>query len=243
LKNCLFVIFLFLGLQVFADGKLDDVVALYTKGVGGKEAIEKVQSIEIALTIQEPKFTVDAIYHADRKIRMRIDIFSQGKRVYTEAFDGKKAWEMGEEGKAKDSSEQGTAGLRNGIFLPGKLFGLHELPPLGHKLSYEGREEVEGVSYHVLKITLDSGFESYLYINPDNGRIERTRDYKALHVDIDPTKKISETHLSDFRKVDGLVFAFKSIQTDRKTNEVVQTTTVKEIQLNPKIDESIYSKP
>ena len=243
LKIRIFVILLFLSFQVYADSNLDDVLTLYTKAAGGKEAIEKVRSIEFSLTIQEPKLSVDAVYYADRNIRMRIDIFSQGKRVFTEAFDGKAGWEMGEDGKAKDASAQATAALRNGIFLPGKLFGLHELPNLGHKLSYEGREDVDGVSYHILKITLDSGFEKFLYINPDNGRIERTRDYRALHVDIDPTKKINESIASDFRKVDGLLFAFKSEDRDKTTNEVMQTTTVKEIKLNPKIEDGIFNKP
>lgn len=221
---------------------LEDVVKLNTEALGGRQAIEKVQSIEIHLTIQEPEFTVDAVYVADRKIRMRIDIYSGGKRVFTEAFDGKKGWQMGEDGIAKDASAEGTAALRNGIFL-GKFFGLHELPSHGHRLQYEGSEVVENVSYHVLKLTLDTGKEVFLYIHPKTGLVERKRDVKALHPDMDPTKKWIESKNSDFRKVEGTLRSFKSEDKDLKTGGIIQTTTVKEVKINPPLQDSIFRKP
>lgn len=240
----LFSLFLFLfSLSAVADTSLDDVLDLYARGVGGKKALESVQSVEISLTIQEPKFTVDAIYQTDRKIRMRIDIYSEGKRVFTEAFDGKKGWQMEEDGVPKDASVQGATALRNGIFLPGKLFGLYELPALGHKISYEGRQDIDHVSYYVLRLTLDSGVESYFYIHPETGRIERTRENLALHVDVDSTKQATESKASDFRNVDGVLYAFQSVKRNLKTNEVIQTVTIKTIKLNPTLDDSLFRKP
>jgi hypothetical protein len=237
------VLTLFVALCCFGDTNLDDVINLYTKGSGGQKAIENVRSVEISLTITEPKFTVDAIYRADRKIRMRIDILSEGKRVFTEAFDGKNGWQMGEDGKPKDASVEGSTALRNGILLPGKLFGLHELPALGQKLSYEGRESIDNISYQVLKVTLDSGFQKYLYVHPDTGRIERTREYRALHVDMDPTKQIMESRSSDFRIVNGVLFAFHSEERDLEKQQVLQTTVIKEIKVNPVLDEALFNRP
>src|SRR5688572_4027664 len=92
-----------------ADTTVEDVLNLNKAAMGGPEAIEKTRSVEIHLTIQEPKFTVDAVYGADRKIRMRIDVYADGNRVFTEAFDGKEAWQMGEDGKVKDISSEGKA--------------------------------------------------------------------------------------------------------------------------------------
>ena len=233
---------LLLPLCSIADTTLNDVINLYTQSAGGKTALESVRSVEMLLTIKEPKFTVDAIYRADRNIRMRIDILAEGKRVFTEAFDGKSGWEMGENGEAKEASPQAATALRNGIFYPGKVFGLHELSGLGHQLSYQGREEVDHVLYHVLKLTLDSGDQKLFYIHPENGRIERTRDFQALHVDIDPTKQLFESRLSDFRTVRGILFAFQSEQVDLNTNEVVQTTTLKEIRLNPDLKDALFQR-
>src|SRR5688500_7986792 len=127
-----------------AETTLEVVLNLNKAAMGGPEGIEKNRDVEIHLTIQEPKFTFDAVYVADRKIRMRIDVYADGKRVFTEAFDGKEAWQMGEDGKVKDVSSEGKAALRNGIFI-GKFFGLYELPALGHRLSYERRESIENI--------------------------------------------------------------------------------------------------
>lgn len=239
MKLCSLILFLLL----FAQSNLQDVLTLYTEAIGGKEAIEKVRAVEMHLTIQEPEFTVDAIYKADRKIRMRIDVYAGGKRVFTEGFDGKKGWQMGEDGKAKDASPDGTKALRNGIFLPGKLFGLHELTALGHRIKQEPRQEIENIPYHVLKVTLDSGMETFLFIHPETGRIERTRDVKALHPDIDPEKKLTESTSSDFRRIDGVLFAFQSVRKNLKTGEKVQTTTLKEIKINPAFEDSVFQKP
>jgi hypothetical protein len=239
MKFCLLIFSLLLS----PESPLQDVITLYTQSAGGKEAIEKVRSVEMHLTIQEPEFTVDAIYKADRKIRMRIDVYAGEKRVFTEGFDGKNGWQMGEDGKAKDASPAGTAALRNGIFLPGKLFGLHELTAFGHRIEYDGRQEIENLSYHVLKLTTDSGMETFLFIHPETGRIERTRDVKALHPDVDPTKKLTESTNSDFRKVNGVLFAFKGVRKNLKSGETLQTTTLKEVKVNPVFEDSIFEKP
>jgi hypothetical protein len=231
------------GVAVPQQDSLESVLRLNTAALGGKEAIEKIQSVEIKLTIQEPTFTVDAVYVADRKIRMRIDIYSDGKRVFTEAFDGQKGWQMGEDGVAKDASPDGTKALRAGIFLPGKFFGLYELPPLGHRLAYQGKEEINKISYHVLKLTLDHGKETYLYIHPESGLVERKRDVKALHPDVDATTRQIESVNSDFRKVAGTVRSYQSTDTDLKTGEIIQTTTVKEIKINPELQDSLFRKP
>jgi hypothetical protein len=239
---CVIMMLLFTGLAVSQD-PLEHVLNLNTAALGGREAIENIRSVEIKLTIQEPEFTVDAVYVADRKIRMRIDIYAGGKRVFTEAFDGTSAWQMGEDGVAKDASPEGTAALRSGIFMPGKFFGLYELPAHGHNLIYEGREEIEKVSYHVLKLKLDRGKETFLYIHPETGLIERKRDVKALHPDVDPTIKHIESVESDFRKVDGTVRSFKSTEIDLKTGKIMQTATIKEIKFNPELQDAIFRKP
>jgi hypothetical protein len=83
---------------------LDEVIARNTRAIGGRAAIEAIQAIEIELHITDPTFEVDGIYRAARPGRMRIDVSAGGKHVFTEAFDGKRAWQWEGEG-----SEQKTA--------------------------------------------------------------------------------------------------------------------------------------
>ena len=102
------------------DLSLEQIIQRNTEAVGGKSAIESVKTIQVSLKIEEPSFSVDAVYVAERKGRMRIDIYSKGKRVYTEAYDGKKGWQQDAESHATDSSPQGSAALLHGVILPRK---------------------------------------------------------------------------------------------------------------------------
>jgi hypothetical protein len=209
--------------------------------MGGRVAIEAVQSVEVALHVKDPGFEVDGLYHAARPGRMRIDIMSDGKPVYMERFDGEKAWQW----NGKEEKEEGatpTAALRHGVELPGNLFGLHEVQQRGHRLELSGREKIDGVEFYVLRMTFADGDETQLLIDPATWRITRRRDVRALHPDVDATKTTIESRKSDWRQVDGVWFAFASQDVDLKTGKVLERTRLKEIRLNPPIDASSFTK-
>jgi hypothetical protein len=237
--------FLYLAAGVSAERtlSLDEIIENHTKALGGKSAIESAKSMEFELHIAEPKFEVDGVYKVDRQHRMRIDIFSDGKRVFTEAFDGKKGWEQGEDKPAEYSSEQGSKALWHGTVLPGKLVGLHEYKKLGHKIELIGREEIEGVNYYVLQITLSDGFQTRIYLHPETWLIERGRDFAAVHVDIDPTKQPLESRYLDYRSVEGVMRSFQTTQKNVETGAVTQSVTIKSIKVNPSFDSSTFTKP
>ena len=222
---------------------LEQVIERHTEAIGGRRAVERVRSLQYALTIVEPQFTVDGIYHADRKLRMRIDVYVEGKRVFTEAYDGHNAWQMGDDAVAHEATAKGAAALRNGILLPGKLFGLHESGLTGIKLELVGSEKLDGTNFHVVKLTAAQGDTTWLYINPETWLIDRTRVRKALHPDVDPTEKLLETRFSDYRKVDGVLRSFKQVELEVDTGNVIQTTTVKEIVTNPSLDDAQFQAP
>jgi len=226
-----------------ADLTLAQLIERHTEAMGGKPAIERVNSVQFALTIVEPKFTVDGIYRADRRIRMRIDVYADGKRVYTEAYDGRKSWDMGADGVAHvaEPDAASTAALRNGVLLPGKLFGLHESARTGNELRLLDREIVDAKNYYVVELATAGGQVHRLYIDPQSWLIERTRVYKALHPDVDPTQQWLESRFTDFRKVDGVMRSFKSVDVDLKTGAFVQTTTVKEVVTNPALADSLFA--
>lgn len=223
---------------------LEQVIQNHTRALGGKDAIEAAKRMEFALLIEEPTFKVNAVYKVDRNQRMRIDVFSEGKRVFTEAYDGTRGWQQKGEGTAAEySTEQGSKALWHGTVLPGKVFGLHEYKKLGHKVELVGREEVERINYYVLKITLSDGFETQIYVHPETWLIERGRDFAAIHVDVDPTKLRLENQYLDYRPVDGVLRSFKSTQKNLETGAWTQTTTIQSIKVNILLDPSEFVKP
>jgi hypothetical protein len=219
---------------------VDHLIERNTQAMGGRAAIEAIKSIEVDLHIVDPDFEADGKYRAARPSRMRIDVLAEGKHVYTEAFDGDRGWQW--KGAAiEEASPKGTAALRHGVELPGKLFGLHELRQRGHRVDLANVEAIDGTNYYALRITLNDGYTTTLYFDPSSWLITRRRDFRPLHVDVDPTPSTIESRFSDFRKVDGVLFAFAVADTDLATHKVLETTTVRSIKVNPHLDPAIFS--
>ena len=220
---------------------VDEVIARNTQAMGGEKAIEAVHSIAVDLHIVDPGFTVDGSYRAARPGRMRIDVKVEGKHVFTEAFDGERGWQWkGEGNTTEETSAKGTAALRHGVELPGHLYGLHELRQRGHRIEFPGREKIDGIEFCVLRITLNDGYETTLYVDPRSWLITRRRDFRPLHVDIDPTPTTIEQQMSDFRQVGGIWFPFANKETDLSTGKLLETTTVRSITINPDIGEKDF---
>ena len=86
----------------------NDLIERHARAIGGRAAIEAVRRLEIVLDIEEKGSKVEAVYRVDRDARMRIDVFSKGKRVYTDALSGARAWQQAGDG-APVSEASGAA--------------------------------------------------------------------------------------------------------------------------------------
>jgi outer membrane lipoprotein-sorting protein len=222
---------------------VDEVIEHHTQVMGGRATIEAIQSIEFDLHIIDPKFEVDGSYFAARPGKMRIDVNAGGEHVFTEAFDGQKGWKwLGKDTSQKPETEKATAALRHGVELPGKLFGLHELTKRGHRIDLVGREKIDGIDYYVLRLTLNDGYSTTLYVDPKSWLITRRRDVRPLHVDVDPTPATIEQRSSDFRTIAGVQFAFASTETDLQSGNVLETAVVREVKINPTLAPDLFEK-
>ena len=222
---------------------LATLVASHVAARGGAAAIESVRTYECDLHIVEPTFEVDGAYVATRDGRMRVDISAGGQRVFTEALDHGRAWSWSPEEGVREGSSAGAAALRHGIEFPFKLFGLHEMQSRGHRLESAGRETIDGVDYHVLRLTLDDGFEVVYYLHPKSWLIERERTRKAMHVDIDPVPQWMETVYGDYRAVAGVLFSHRQEERQLSTGTLLSTGVIREVRVNPPLDAARFSPP
>lgn len=223
---------------------IEELVRRHTEARGGRDAIEAIRNLEAKLRIVEPSFTAEGLWRVDRRGRMRIDVFMEGKRVFTEGYDGERGWQQpGGEAKGSPAAPDGSAALRHSGQLPTNILGLHEMPAHGHALEYAGQEEVEGVTYHVVVLTLDDGFATRYYLDPTNYLIARARVRKALHPDADPTKTTIETVWSEVREVAGVRFAFEVRDSELATGRLLSATTLLELKSNEPLDEQLFLMP
>jgi hypothetical protein len=112
----------------------------------------------------------------------------------------------------------------------------------GHHIALAGREKIDSVDYYVLRVRFADGSETSLFVDLQTWRISRRRDVRALHPDIDPTSTTIESRTSDWRRVNGVHFAFADEDLDMKTGKVLETVQIREIKINPPIDLSIFEK-
>jgi hypothetical protein len=221
---------------------LDDVLRRHSEATGGRKAIEQVGSLEIDLHIVGQGFEVDGLYRADRQGRMRIDVLSGGKRVYTEAYDGREAWQQGERDVAAEApGSAGAAALRHGI--EWNLFGLHELAARGHQLELLPRQKLDGVEYYVVRVVLNDGFTSERFLDPSSWLVTRVRESRALHPDVDPKPVTLETRISDFRRVAGALRGFRSEQREADSDKPMETVTLKEVRVNSNFEAALFQRP
>ena len=160
------------------DPELARVLKSHTDAVGGADAIENVHSLQIDLQVEELTFSVNGSYSATRDGRVRIDIFADRQRVFTEAHDGTAGWQLSKgRSIAEDMSPKGEKAVIHGIH--GIIFGLHELEGLGYELALAGQQSVDHTEYWVVKSESSTGFLKRYYINADTFLIERSREDKG----------------------------------------------------------------
>jgi len=221
--------------------ELDPVLQRHAEARGGMAAIEAIQSVDVQLTINEG-WEVDAHYRATRDGDMRIDVFADGERVFTEALDQKKAWSLkkGEEKGAPITEEEGRI-LWRGVL--GNVYGLHELAGQGVRVSVSGPEELDGESYWVVDLVHEDGFEDRYYLDAETYLVARQRSDHALHPAVDPEVRRFESRYSDYREVDGVLCAFLIEKFDLDSGGRVQLTTVRSRESNTTEDRSIFLMP
>lgn len=225
------------------DLGLSELIARNAEARGGRAAIEAIQSLNARLRIVEPTYSAEGVWRVDRRGRMRINVSIGGQRVFTEAFDGTNGWQMAGDAPPKAASPEGAAALRRSGQLPTNILGLHEMAARGHRLQLVGREEIGGVLYYAVVLTLDDGFQTRYFVDPSSFLITRSRVRKALHPDNDPTPTTIETVWNDFRPVAGVLFPFEARDTDLAAGRLLQTTTLLEMSANRFSEDGLFQSP
>lgn len=237
-----FIIFFSFGVAACeAPDPLTQAIEKNTQSRGGAEAIASVQTLQIRIQITEPTFQVLGVYVAARDGRMRIDIFAEGQRVFSEGFDGQSGWQMAGDGTVADMSKAGEEAIQHGIIT--NLYGLNEMAGIGLAIEYSGRETIAGETYEKIDLIFEDGLVNHYFLQERTGLIVRQRSDVALHPDVDDTVQRFETVYSDFRTIGGVVYFFHEEKRDIDSGELVQTSQIEEIIQNPEIDSTFFERP
>ena len=228
-----------LPLRSVSAQTLDEIVKKAIEARGGIEKIKAVQSERITGHISLAQgIEGSLILELKRPHKLYSEISVEGEKVLR-VYDGKSAgWTVNPFAENKDVTEMSAEELKG---MPDESDGdgpLVDYKAKGSKVELVGKEEAEGKPVYRLKITSKSGeVRSYLI----NGTTFLTTKWEGVRKVADQDLPW-ECALSDYRDVQGLKFPFKIDQGSPGT-EYRQTLTVERVEINPKIDESHFSKP
>ena len=218
------------------------ILERHIAAVGGAATIQAIENIRIELEIIEPGFRLRGDYRAAGDGRVRIDVFAEAERVFSEGVDKEGGWQQNGEGnKVELMSEAGLAAMTAGI--EGNLLGLFQLLRRGHQASYLGTYSHEGVNYHRLRVIRPDGFERHYFIHPQTWMIDYTRETSALHPDINPEQKAVESHYSDYRRVCGLMRSHRTQTIELESRKEIQRSQIIGSECNLPDDELELTRP
>lgn len=214
-----------------AEPTLARIIEQHTIARGGAAALDRIHAKLVDLAIAEKGQTFDARYQCVADPAWRIDIYAGGKHVFCEGLDehGPWLWPGGAAAPRDGVPDARRTGIQGIEF---HLYGLHCFTKRGHTIALDAPQEVDGVSYHVLRVTMRDAYETFLFINPETWLIDRRRDERAPHPDVDSTRKFLEKRFSDYRPVSGVMTAFLETQVDLISGETINTSTVRDMAYN-----------
>lgn len=215
-------------------------VSANTAALGGERALDGIRTMVKRSLVEEGDFRDITIFATDREGRMRVDIFANGERVFAESFDGRRGHQWQQSDGQTPASDRGTVALSHTPHLPNHIFRLKDVGRNGHTLELTGHDSIDGVTHGVLKLTLSDGFETFLFIDTATGWVTRSRNKRALHVDVDDDEKVIEARMSDFRPVGEIIHPHSVVEIDLGTEEVLTRITLQDLKVNVELQPQYF---
>lgn len=222
---------------------ISTLIARHTEARGGATALESVHAIQVRRDVDEAGRRLSTHYVATRDGRMRLDVFEDGRLVFSQGNNGTFAWQRtGSRGQSEVMPVWALAAVQRAV--RHNLFALHELVAGGSTLTLAERDAEESPLHWVVDATDPDGYKRRLFIDRRNFLITRIQEHSAVNPDRSNYETDLDTFYADFRKIDGVVFSFESRTFSSESSGLPQQeTSASEIIVNPSFDAGIFERP
>lgn len=222
----------------------DQIIDQYFENVGGKEAWSKMEGQKIVATafVQGMEFPITIYEMKDGRKATHFEI--QGRKMVQDAFDGSTLWSVSfMTMKAEKGTQEETDNYKLTIGeFPSALLNYKKM---GYSIELDGEDVKEGVKCYKIKLTkkpeMVDGVQQpnieYYYFDKDN-LVPITVETEITG---GPMKgQMAVTVLSDYQEVGGIYYPFSIKQ---GSGMGAFTLTVDSMEIDPKVDESVFSFP
>jgi hypothetical protein len=219
----------------------DELIAKNLEARGGVERIKAVDAMRASgrMVFAQGDFSLELGYSnlVGAGAGCRTEISLQGLTAIT-AWDGKTGWNVspfqGRRDPERMSADDAKA-LEYCADIDGPLV---DWQAKGHKVEYQGTEDVDGTEAHKLKVTLANGNLQTLYFDPDYFLEIRTVSQTTVR----GVKQEQETDIGNYERVAG-VFMPYSIESGPKGGPKSQKIQIDRIETGVEIDPAQFAFP
>ncbi|MEW6126191.1 MAG: hypothetical protein AB1757_03940 [Acidobacteriota bacterium] len=239
MKKVLVSLFLVLAAIAPAFGQdkaptIDQILDKYVQAIGGKAAVEKLNSRVGKGNFEVPAFgangSLDAYAKAPNKTLMIINI--DGFGVVQQGFTGTAGWSSDPQSGMRDLSGSELAAAK----LDAEFHRDIKLKELFPKMELKGKEKLATGEAYVIVATPASGTAETFYFDAQSGLLVRqdaTRESPQGTMNV-------QVLFEDYKEIDGVKIPFTIKQNSDAISFVIKFTEIKH---NVAIDEAKFNKP
>jgi outer membrane lipoprotein-sorting protein len=215
---------------------VDKILANYFENTGGLDNWKKVNSMKKTgkMTMQGMELSSEMITKKPNKSYMKIDF--AGKTIVN-AFDGESGWNINPfngGATAQKSTEEEIKEQKEEKFESDFI----DYKKKGHAIVLEGKEEVEGTECFKLKLTKKNGDIEFHYFDTENYVPIMT----STTIKDGPMEgKLVQSFFSDYQEAGDLIIPY--FREDKLDGVSGMKMTIEKIEINPKVDDSIFAMP
>ena len=218
---------------------LAEILQRHVDALGGRVNLEGVQSVVQHLEYREGSFVIpDAFIARMRPYYKTLADPADLNVDVNEGYDGS-AWEYYKDpGVVLRTVGAAAAAGRHGT----EMFdSLVDYDKNGTRVELIGLDTFAGNPAYKLHVTLADGFEKELFLDPKSYLIVGDRRSAPIHAFGSDVR--SENRIGDYRRVNGVLFAFSIVETEIATGRELNSNITKSLQVNVALEPKFFAPP
>lgn len=214
----------------------DEVLASYFENTGGEDAWKDLKATKMSASINQGGMDIPVTMINTKEGKSIVFADFQGQKIVIMAFDGENVWNTNQMTMQTEKLPQeiaDNAKLQANDF-PDPFLGYKEK---GYTVEYVGLETKDGTETHKIKLVQEPMMVNGVEEQAVTYYFFETENNVPIMTESSAGGQTVSNSMSDYQEVDGLYFPFAM------TVMGGMPLNIKEIELNPEIDESIFVMP
>jgi len=213
--------------KVLADLSSEQVIAKYIEAIGGKDSLEKVETIIQKASTSMNGMTIKLVTYKKAPNKFAMEMFMNNNLLNKRSFNGEKGKIKGFQGE-KEITGEDLEELKMSATLNQEL----KYDELGITLSIDGVEKIEGEDAFKIQVLMPNGKKSIDFYSAKTGFKIQSRE-----TIVTPQGEFVQTQsFSDYREVNGVKYPFLVKVSGIQNMELV----IDSIEVNTEIKDEVF---